>query len=79
MTLDYLVDLKKDLVTQFQDQPVTYHIMIGKTDIYYPRMLSFRNYLDKKGYRYDMHVTAGGHQWYNWEEYANIFMQKIWK
>ena len=72
-------DLKKKMQTQFQDQPVTYHIMIGKTDIYYPRMLSFRNYLDKKGYRYDMHVTAGGHQWYNWEEYANIFMQEIWK
>lgn len=72
-------DLKSKMKRQFQEQPALYYIMVGKTDIYYPRMMSFKRFLDKKGYRYDIYITNGGHQWYNWEEYANIFMQKIWK
>ncbi len=71
--------LKKKIDLQFQKAPALYYIMVGKTDIYYPRMMSFKKFLDKKGYRYDLYITDGGHQWYNWEEYANIFMQKIWQ
>lgn len=70
-------DLKKKMELQFRNPPTLYWIMIGKTDIYYPRMVSFKKYLDKKGYHSDMYVTNGGHQWYNWEEYANMFMRKI--
>lgn len=71
-------DLKKKMDRQFTNETVRYYIMIGKTDFYYPRMMSFRKYLDRKGYSYKLNVTQGGHQWYNWEEYANMFLQEIW-
>lgn len=72
-------NLKKKMDRQFMNEKVRYYIMIGKTDFYYPRMKSFRKYLDRKGYSYNLYVTQGGHQWYNWEEYANMFMQEIWE
>lgn len=71
--------LKSKLAVQFAEPPELYSIMIGKTDIYYPRMKSYSKYLNKMGYPFEMHITNGGHQWYNWEEFANIFMQKLWK
>ena len=70
--------LKSKLSVQFADPPELYFIMIGKTDFYYPRMRSYARYLTKMGYPFDMHITEGGHQWYNWEEFANIFMQRLW-
>lgn len=70
--------LKRKLEAQFVSGPEVYSIMIGKTDIYYPRMKSYARYLQRKGYPFEMYITGGGHQWYNWEEFANIFMQKLW-
>lgn len=70
---------KGKLALQFETPPDLYSIMIGKTDIYYPRMKSYSRYLKRMGYPFDMHIAAGGHQWYNWEKFANIFMQKLWK
>lgn len=70
--------LKRKLKEQFADPPVLYSIMIGNTDFYYPRMRMFSNYLDRKGYAHEFHTAKGGHQWYNWEEFANIFMQRLW-
>ena len=71
--------LKSKLKLQFQSPPQLYSIMIGRTDIYYPRMKSFSRYLERKEYPFVMHITSGGHQWYNWEAFANIFMQQLWK
>ena len=71
-------DLKRKLAVQFTEPPKVYSIMIGKTDIYYPRMKSYSRYLNKMGYPFQMYVTDGGHQWYNWEEFANRFMQRLW-
>lgn len=71
--------LKRKMEVQFTDPPELYYIMVGKTDFYYPRMMSFSRYLERKGYPYEILLTKGGHQWYNWEEFANIFMQKLWK
>lgn len=71
--------LKRKMEVQFTDPPELYYIMIGKTDFYYPRMMSFSRYLERNGYPYEILLTKGGHQWYNWEEFANIFMQKLWK
>ena len=70
--------LKRKLEAQFVSPPEVYSIMIGKTDIYYPRMKSYARYLQRKGYPFEMYITGGGHQWYNWEKFANIFMQKLW-
>ena len=71
--------LKRKMEVQFTDPPELYYIMVGKTDFYYPRMMSFCRYLERNGYPYEILLTKGGHQWYNWEEFANIFMQKLWK
>lgn len=69
---------KSKLATQFATPPLLYSIMIGKTDIYYPRMMMYANYLSHKGYAHELHLAKGGHQWYNWEEFANLFMQQLW-
>lgn len=71
--------LKVKMKRQFEQPPARYYIMVGKTDFYYPRMMAFRRFLDRKGYPYELYVSSGGHQWYNWEEYANIFMQTLWQ
>ncbi len=70
--------LKRKLKEQFATPLELYSIMIGKTDFYYPRMIMFSNYLKRKGYAHEFHTAKGGHQWFNWEEFANIFMQKLW-
>lgn len=70
-------DFKDKLKIQFASPPALYSIMIGKTDFYYPRMKSYTRFLERKGYPFEKHMTGGGHQWYNWEEFANIFMQRL--
>jgi enterochelin esterase family protein len=70
--------LKKRQELQFATPPTLYWVMIGKTDFFYPRMNSYCKYLSRKGYRYEYHVSSGGHQWFNWVEYNNMFMQKLW-
>ena len=42
-----------------------------------PRMNSYCNYLHRKGYEHEYYVSPGGHQWYNWKEYNNMFMKKL--
>ena len=69
--------LHDKLRVQFAAPPELYSIMIGKSDFYYPRMKSYVRHLRRKGYNYDLHIVSGGHQWYNWEEFANIIMQKL--
>jgi enterochelin esterase family protein len=71
--------LKHKMEVQFAEPPQMYSIMIGKTDIYYLRMKSFARYLSRNGYPFEMYVSKGGHQWYNWEAFANSFMQMLWK
>lgn len=75
----FYLKLKKKQTMQFADPPKLYWIMIGKTDFFYPRMNSYCRYLYCKGYRHEYFVSPGGHQWYNWEEYNNMFMKKLWK
>ena len=70
-------DFKEKLKIQFTSPPALYSIMIGRKDFYYPRMKHYTRYLERNGYTFEMHITGGGHQWYNWEEFANLFMQKI--
>lgn len=70
---------KRKLAKQFVTPPLLYSLMIGKTDFYYPRMLMYSNYLDRKGYSHELHLAKGGHQWFNWEEFANLFMQRMFE
>ena len=71
--------LKKKHKVQFADPPALYWIMIGKIDFFYPRMRAYHNYLLRNGYEHEFLTTRGGHQWYNWEEYCNLFMQRMWR
>lgn len=68
---------KRKLAQQFATPPQLYTLMIGKTDFYYPRMLMYSSYLTRKGYAHELHLAPGGHQWFNWEAFANQFMQEI--
>ena len=71
--------LKRKHKAQFADAPELYWVMIGKTDFFYPRMIAYHRYLIRNGYPHEYLTTPGGHQWYNWEEYCNLFMQRLWK
>ena len=70
-------NLKDKLKVQFQQSPELYSIMIGKRDFYYPKMKSYARYLKRNGYAYEMNIVSGGHQWYNWINFANLFMQEL--
>lgn len=70
-------DLKDKQKIQFATPPLLYCIMIGRCDFYYLRMRCYARYLDKRGYPYELSTFHGGHQWYNWTEFANIFMQRL--
>ena len=70
--------LKTKQEKQFASPPELYSIMIGKSDFYYPRMVAYSRYLESKGYPFEMDVSNGGHDWYNWKAYVGKFMQKLW-
>lgn len=70
-------DFKDKLEMQFATPPILYSIMIGRRDFYYPRMKSYAGYLKKKGYPFEISIVDGGHQWYNWTQFANVFMQRL--
>lgn len=72
-------DLKEKHKSQFLNPPQLYSIMIGKCDIFYLRMKSYAKYLKKNEYPHELSLFSGGHDWYNWIEFANIFMQKLWQ
>ena len=69
--------LKDKHKVQFLQPPQLYSIMIGRRDFYYPKMKSYARYLKRNGYAYEMDIVSGGHQWYNWIDFANLFMQKL--
>lgn len=72
-------NLKDKHKVQFAEAPRLYWVMIGKTDFFYPRMQAYHRYLMRNGYEHQFLLTPGGHQWYNWEAYCNLFMQQMWK
>lgn len=71
--------LKERQKRQFASPPQLYWVMIGKRDFFYPRMGSYTNYLNRRGYRHQYLISPGGHQWDNWTLYNNIFMQRLWR
>ena len=70
--------LKEKQKTQFATSPELYWVMIGRTDFFYPRMIAYHNYLERNAYEHEYRTTRGGHQWYNWEDYSILFMQRLW-
>lgn len=68
---------KDKLEMQFATPPTLYSIMIGRRDFYYLRMRCYVRYLERHDYPYVFTTAAGGHQWENWSEFANTFMQQL--
>ena len=71
--------LAKKQDVQFEDAPDIYALMIGKTDFFYPRIKSYSKALARRGLYHEFHVAEGGHEWYNWEEFCNVFMQRMFR
>lgn len=70
-------DFKDKLEVQFAVPPALYSIMIGRRDFYYLRMKCYVRYLERHDYPHEFTIVAGGHQWKNWIEFANTFMQQL--
>lgn len=71
--------LNNKLAAQFQNPPKLYLIMIGDTDFFENSIIEWDRELTRKGYPHEFHLAPGGHEWYNWEEFCNQFMQRLWK
>lgn len=72
-------NLKGKHTVQFENPPQLYWVMIGKNDIFYLSTKSYCKYLDKHNYIYERLYSKGGHDWYNWIDYCNMFMERLWK
>ena len=64
---------------QFADKNLHYWMGIGRTDFLYDANKSYREMLDKMGYKYTYMETDGGHIWRNWRVYLTEFAQKLFK
>lgn len=76
---DFYSQLRKKQEKQFENPPYLYLIMIGRTDFFYPSIQGWDRELTRKGYPHVYQTAPGGHEWYNWEEFCNQFMQRLWK
>lgn len=74
---DFYDALKKKLAVQFQDPPQLYWVMTGVWDIFYDLMQHFKFYLNRQHYPYEFYMSPGGHTWKNWEDYCNMFLERI--
>lgn len=70
-------EMKKNQKLQFASPPQLYWVMIGKYDIFHDSTLRFCDELRRKGYRFDLYLSKGRHEWKNWENYCNMFMQRL--
>lgn len=64
---------------QFENPPRLFVFMIGKTDFFYPSIKSYCSNLQSKGIPAEIVIAEGGHEWYNWEEFCNQFLKRLWK
>ena len=71
--------LGRKLRKQFSDAPQYYGLMIGNTDFFYPHIRLFDGKLTRKGYKHELLVTPGGHEWFNWRKYYIHFCRKAFR
>lgn len=77
--IEFYRELKKKQTVQFADPPTVYWIMAGYWDIFCDSTQLFERYLRTKGYNHYYYLSPGGHSWKNWENYCNMFMERLWK
>lgn len=71
--------LNEKQAVQFQNPPRLYLVMIGTTDFFENSITEWDRQLTRKGYPHEFQMAPGGHEWYNWEEFCNQFIQRLWK
>ena len=64
---------------QFQNPPKLYLFMIGKTDFFYQSIKSYCRTLRDRGIPAEIFIAEGGHEWYNWTDFCDRFMTRLWK
>lgn len=62
---------------QFADPPKVYCVYTSKKDFFYYPMQAFDKRLTRKGYQHEFIVNEGGHEWYNWIDFFDDFVQRI--
>ena len=69
--------LEEKLDRQFQNPPKVYYMAIGNEDFLQTMNAHYRELLDKKGIKYEFHLTSGDHCWENWRKYLVEFLPKL--
>ncbi|MBR5102217.1 MAG: esterase family protein, partial [Muribaculaceae bacterium] len=72
-------DIVGKLKKQFASNQQLYWIGIGTDDFLYGANVSFRKLLDENGMagKYIYHESGGGHEWRNWRDYLELFVQLL--
>ena len=72
LTLEQAQELKKAGVK-------LYWIACGNEDFLFERSNKLDELLTEAGLEHTYYVNGGGHVWYNWRQYLNIFAQLLFK
>ncbi len=72
-------NITKDLKRQFAPAPKLYWIGCGTDDFLYQENINYCSYLDSLGLKYEYHESDGGHEWKNWRNYLQIFVERLFK
>jgi len=71
--------LGRKLKVQFADPPKLYSVMTGKQDYFILPVKCYDKRLTRKGYPHELILNPGEHEWYNWTDFCERFLQKLWK
>lgn len=72
-------NLDQKLSAQKKNGFKKYWIAIGKDDFLYKDDAAYRQRLDKLGFPYDYHESAGDHSWNNWRDYLTAFLPMLFR
>lgn len=71
--------LGRKLKVQFADPPQYYAVMTGEKDYFILPVRCYGKRLTRKGYPHDLVINPGAHEWYNWTDFCEKFLQRLWK
>ncbi|MBQ7269903.1 MAG: hypothetical protein IJS62_08675 [Bacteroidales bacterium] len=71
--------LGRKLKGQFADPPRLYAVMTGDKDFFILPVKCYDKRLTRKGYPHELTINPGAHEWYNWTDFCEKFLQRLWK
>lgn len=71
--------LGRKLKVQFADPPKLYAVMTGEKDYFILPVRCYDKRLTRKGYAHELVINPGAHEWYNWTDFCERFLKKLWK